>query len=65
MHLYAPYGCNEVYISHHVMIGPAVQIYTTSHHLQAETRNQGWELAKPIVIEDNVWIGAAPSSCQG
>jgi len=49
--------CNEVHIGHHVMIGPAVQIYTAAHDLQAESRVQGWEVAKPIVIEDNVWIG--------
>ena len=49
--------CNEVHIGHHVMIGPAVQIYTAAHLLQAEARIQGWEVAKPIVIEDNVWIG--------
>jgi len=49
--------CNEVHIGHHVMIGPAVQIYTAAHLLQAEPRIQGWEVAKPIVIEDNVWLG--------
>ena len=48
---------NEVHIGHHVMIGPVVQIYTAAHHLQAKARNQGWEVAKPIVIEDNVWLG--------
>ena len=48
---------NEVHIGHHVMIGPGVQIYTAAHLLQAEARNQGWEVAKPIVIEDNVWLG--------
>ena len=49
--------CNEVHIGHHVIIGPAVQIYTAAHLLQAEARIQGWEVAKPIVIEDNVWLG--------
>ena len=49
--------CNEVHIGHHVMIGPGVQIYTAAHSLQAETRIQGWEVAKPIEIEDNVWLG--------
>jgi maltose O-acetyltransferase len=49
--------CNEVTIGHHVMIGPSVQIYTAAHFLQAEARNQGWEVAKTVVIEDNVWIG--------
>lgn len=49
--------CNEVHIGHHVMIGPNVQIYTAAHDLRAEARIQGWEVAKPVVIEDNVWIG--------
>ena len=49
--------CNEVRIGHHVMIGPAVQIYTAAHDLQAETRIQGWEVARPVTIEDNVWLG--------
>ena len=51
--------CNEVNIGHHVMIGPAVQIYTAAHHLQAEPRKRGWEVAKSIVIEDNVWLGGS------
>jgi len=51
--------CNRVHIGHHVMIGPAVQIYTAAHLLQAKPRNQGWEVAKPIVIEDNVWLGGS------
>ncbi len=49
--------CNEVHIGNHVMIGPNVQIYTPAHDLQVQARNQGLEVAKPVVIEDNVWIG--------
>jgi maltose O-acetyltransferase len=49
--------CNEVHIGRHVMIGPTVQIYTAAHDLKAELRIQGWEVAKPVVIEDNVWLG--------
>ncbi len=49
--------CNEVHIGQHVMIGPSVQIYTAAHDLKAESRIQGWEVAKAIVIEENVWIG--------
>ena len=48
-----------MHIGNHVMIGPAVQIYTAAHVLQAEDRIQGWEVAKLIVIEDNVWLGGA------
>jgi maltose O-acetyltransferase len=51
--------CNMVSIGNHVMIGPGVQIYTAAHDLQAEARNQGWEVAKPILIEDKVWIGGS------
>ena len=61
-HVYLNVSCviidnNEVRIGHHVMIGPAAQIYTAAHLLGATARNEGWEAAKPIVIEDNVWIG--------
>ena len=61
-HVYLNYLCNivdnnEVHIGDHVMIGPVVQIYTAAHLLEAEARIQGWEVTKPIVIEDNVWLG--------
>lgn len=61
-HVFLNYMCvildnNEVWIGDNVMVGPSVQIYTAAHDLQAKTRIQGWEVAKPITIEDNVWIG--------
>lgn len=61
-HVFINYMCvildnNEVRIGNHVMIGPSVQIYTAAHDLLAESRIKGMEIAKPIVIEDNVWIG--------
>ncbi|PSW06622.1 sugar O-acetyltransferase [Photobacterium lipolyticum] len=40
-----------------VMIGPRVQIYTAAHALDAERRLAGDETARPVVIEDKVWIG--------
>jgi maltose O-acetyltransferase len=61
-YVYLNFSCtildnNEVRIGHHVMIGPNVQFYTAAHPLQAETRLQGWETAKPIIVEDNAWLG--------
>lgn len=61
-HVYLNFSCiildnNEVRIGNHVMVGPFVQIYTAAHPLQAESRVQGWEVARSIVIEDNVWLG--------
>ena len=48
---------NRVKIGDHVMFGPGVQIYTSAHELSAKSRNQGWEVTKPITIGDSVWIG--------
>lgn len=61
-HAFLNAGCiildnNEVRIGPRVQIGPAVQIYCAAHPLEAEARNEGWEVAKPIVIEPDVWIG--------
>lgn len=61
-HVYLNFMCtifdnNQVTIGNHVMIGPVVQIYTAAHPIQAESRINGWEVAKPIVIEDNAWLG--------
>jgi maltose O-acetyltransferase len=61
-HTYLNYSCtivdnNQVRIGNYVMIGPMVQLYTAAHPLQAKQRIQGWEITKPILIEDKVWIG--------
>lgn len=60
--VYLNAGCtildnNTVHIGDQTMLGPAVQIYTAAHPLEAEPRIQGWERARAIVIEAQVWIG--------
>jgi maltose O-acetyltransferase len=40
-----------------VQIGPNVQLLTPTHPLEPDTRRAKWEAARPIVIEDNVWLG--------
>ncbi|MEV0425946.1 sugar O-acetyltransferase [Micromonospora sp. NPDC050495] len=40
-----------------VQIGPNVQLLTATHPIEAEARRAKWESAKPITIEDNVWLG--------
>ena len=47
----------EVRIGNNVFFGPAVQIYTVNHPLEAQARNTLIEQALPVVIEDDVWIG--------
>lgn len=61
---YANYDClildiNEINIGDNVLFGPRVSIYATSHPIDAEIRNMRIECAKPINIEDNVWIGGS------
>jgi maltose O-acetyltransferase len=46
-----------VHIGDNVLFGPAVQVYTATHPLDAEPRRSGIESGKPIVIGDDVWIG--------
>jgi maltose O-acetyltransferase len=39
------------------MFGPNVQVYAATHPIDAEKRIQGPELAKPVTIGKNVWVG--------
>jgi maltose O-acetyltransferase len=57
--------CNEVRIGNRVFLGPKVQIYTATHPLNPAERGEEWELAHPITIEDDVWIGGGAIICPG
>lgn len=57
--------CAAVEIGDNVMCGPAVQIYTASHPLIAAERIKGPELAAPVRIGHNVWIGGGAIICPG
>lgn len=46
-----------VRIGNHVLFGPAVQLYSVTHPLNMSERRTGLEIAKPIEIGDDVWIG--------
>lgn len=61
--------CNKIIIGNNVLIAPCVQINTSAHPVDFNDRlNPGWvkgsdeyrwrTYAKPIIIEDNCWIGA-------
>ena len=49
--------CAPIDIGHDVQIGPAVQLYTAQHPLEADVRRSGLESARPIRIGNDVWIG--------
>jgi len=55
----------EVRIGDNVLFGPAVQIYTATHPLDAAERRQWLEFAKPVVIGSDVWVGGGAIICPG
>lgn len=46
-----------VLIGKETLLGPTVQIYCAEHHQEAAARRSGLEIARPVTIGDNVWIG--------
>ena len=57
--------CNYIKIGNNVMMGPCVQVYTAHHPVLASERIKGPELATPVTIGDNVWIGGGSIICAG
>lgn len=55
----------EIRIGDDVQIGPNVQLLTATHPLEAGLRRDKWEGGKPIVIENNVWLGGGVIVCPG
>lgn len=50
--------CASISIGDNNFIGPKCGLYTANHPLYATTRNKGLEQALPIIIGNNVWLGA-------
>lgn len=57
--------CNTVHIGNDVLCAPYVQIYTAHHPIDPTLRLTGRELASPIRIGNNVWIGGGVIICPG
>jgi maltose O-acetyltransferase len=57
--------CNHVYLGNNVFIAPKVQIYTAYHPIDPQIRRSGLEMAAPITIGDDVWIGGGAIICPG
>ena len=67
---YINYDCiilNEanVTIGNNVLIGSKVSLYTSNYATLAKLRGQMLAYAKPITIEDNVWIGGSATILGG
>lgn len=54
----------EVRIGDYTLFGPAVQIYTGAHPLQAALRRTH-EFGKPVQIGSDVWVGGGAIICPG
>ncbi len=54
----------QVVIGDFTMFGPAVQIYTATHPMNAELRRKQ-EFGKPIEIGSDVWLGGGAIICPG
>lgn len=57
--------CNKIKIGNNVLIAPNVQFYAATHPVEYEIRLQELEMAYPIIVEDNVWIGGGAIICPG
>ena len=57
--------CNKIKIGNNVLIVPNVQFYAATHPVEYQIRLQELEMAYPIIIEDNVWIGGGTIICPG
>ncbi len=57
--------CAKVTFGDNVLVGPNCAFYTAEHPLDAETRNKGFEYARPITIGNNVWIGGGVNILSG
>lgn len=49
--------CAAITIGEDVQMGPNVQLLAATHPLSPKSRRAKWELAKPISIGDNAWLG--------
>lgn len=56
---------SEVRIGKNAFIGPNVCLSCASHAIDPQQRAEGITLSKPIVLEDDVWIGANSVICPG
>jgi maltose O-acetyltransferase len=59
---YANYDClmldaHDIVIGNNVLLGPRVSLFTANHAIDSAERIEGGCYARPIHIEDNVWLG--------
>jgi maltose O-acetyltransferase len=69
-HVFMNFGCvildcARVEIGDRVQMGPSVHVYAATHPLEPHLRAAGLEMAKPVRVGNNVWIGGGAILCPG
>lgn len=49
---------NKIIFGDNVMVGPRAGFYTAGHPTDPAVRTKDLEFGLPIIVEDNVWVGA-------
>lgn len=57
--------CHFIKMGNNVFLGPGVQVYAAYHPIVAADRIRGPELAQPVHVGNNVWIGGGSIVCAG
>ncbi len=70
LHVYFNFNCvvldaAPVRIGAYTQFGPNVQIYTSTHPLEARSRRAALESAQPVTIGADCWIGGNAVICPG
>jgi maltose O-acetyltransferase len=55
----------RVSVGNNVLFGPAVQVYSALHPMNAVERRGGLEFGRPVTIGDDVWLGGGAIICPG
>ncbi|USD38558.1 sugar O-acetyltransferase [Ferrimonas sp. SCSIO 43195] len=55
----------RITLGRNVMVGPNCQFYTAGHSLDYHQRRNWQTICRPIVVEDDVWIGGSVVIAQG
>ncbi len=57
--------CNTVHVGEAVKFGPGVHVYAAYHPVDPVRRRSGVEMAAPVRVGDNAWIGGGVIICPG
>jgi maltose O-acetyltransferase len=57
--------CARIDVGDRVQIGPNVQLLAATHPLDAAARRTGRELALPVTVGEDAWLGAGVIVCPG